>query len=241
MIGAAASDALDRIAALRRDLLHAYESGFEPLDSRIATPQARSMRSLDPLSVVAPADSYFVSADAHAAPRYSRDGSFRLVDGTLRFADGSPALGHSVSTPGSALGPLRVDPIDAAVGRVSAAGIDSDGTFAYTRTSVDPRSGTQRTERIAVGRLALARLPAGTRPVAIDATHVGIPAGTRPHLGVPGDGTFAPLTIHARDPGRLNFEAGLQRLQEAYLSFEALQSAYKTREGVEKTTLDLLK
>jgi len=84
-------------------------------------------------------------------------------------------------------------------------------------------------------------LPAGTRPVAIDATHVGIPAGTRPHLGVPGDGTFAPLTIHARDPGRLNFEAGLQRLQEAYLSFEALQSAYKTREGVEKTTLDLLK
>lgn len=240
MIAAAASDALDRIAALRKDLLHAYESGFEPHDPRIAATGSRSVRSLDPLSVVAPADTYFIADGGPGAAQYTRDGSFAVRDGALRFSDGRPVLGFALGERGGTLAPLRVDPIDAALGRAADARIESDGTFAYTRTSVDPRSGIARTDRVPVGRIALARFPAGTRLAAVDAKHVS-PSGVLPEIGTPGDAGFAPLATHARDPGRLNFEAGLQRLQEAYLSFEALQTAFMSGHTAAKTVMDLLK
>ncbi|MGB8204596.1 MAG: hypothetical protein WCE83_07950, partial [Candidatus Baltobacteraceae bacterium] len=128
-----------------------------------------------------------------------------------------------------------------ALGRVADPRIGADGTVSYPRTTVDPRGGERRSERVALGRLALARLPAGTQPVRLDATHVAAPAGVPVFVGVPADGTFAPLTTNARDRGRIDPAAGLQRLQEAYLAFEALQAEHMARLGTEKTTLDLLK
>jgi flagellar basal body rod protein FlgG len=241
MIDANMSDALGRIAARAQDVLHAYQGGFEPAahDATLAG-KAAFEASLDPLSVVAPEGTYFVVGGAAGRPpSYSRDGSFTFTDGTLRASDGSVVLG--TGTRGAQLGPLTIDPVDRALGQVSDERIEADGSVCYTRISVDPRTGARRTDRISVGRLALARFPAGTLPVRLDATHLAAPRGVTPHLGAPADGNFAMLTTHARDLGRLDLVAGLARLQEAYLSFEAIRAAGSAHGSVAKTTMDLVK
>ena len=67
------------------------------------------------------------------------------------------------------------------------------------------------------------------------------PAGIAPHVGVPADAAFAALTTHARDLGRLDVVAGIEKLNEAYRAFDALRAANHARGTVEKTTMDLLK
>jgi hypothetical protein len=92
-----------------------------------------------------------------------------------------------------------------------------------------------------VGRVALARFPAGTQPVRVDAVHVAAPAGVRAQVGVPGDGYFAPLVPHARDLGGVDIVAGLEKMREAYEAFDALRAAHQARGTLEKSALDLVK
>jgi hypothetical protein len=239
MIDAAMSDALNRIDARAQDVRHAYQGGFEPLERDTVAGAPYVEPSMDALSVVAPEGGYFVVADPVGAAAYSRDGQFSLADGVLRARDGAPALGFNAR--GGSLGPLRLDSVDRALGRVASARIESDGSVCYTRATIDPRTGKRRMERVSIGRIALARFPVGTLPVRIDPTHVGAPRGVSPHVGSPGDGNFPMLLTHARDMGRLDMLGGLARLQEAYLSFEALKAAREADDGVTKTTLGLLK
>jgi hypothetical protein len=239
MISAATSDALERIASRASDALSAYTSGFEPLRADAAANAPNPEKSLDPLSVVAPERSYFL-VEREGATRYTRDGAFTFEDGTLRGRDGAAVLGASPGERG-ALHPLALDPIDRALGRISDERVESDGAVSYARTTIDPRSGERRVERAAVGRVALARFPAGSQPVRLDATHLDAPRGVVPLVGNPSDGSFAPLRTYARDVGRIDLLEGLQRLQEAYLSFEALRAAQQARGGLDRTTLDLVK
>jgi flagellar basal body rod protein FlgG len=241
VIDPAVADAFARIGARQQDLLDAFRPGFEPRANDAAARAPQRVPSLDPLSVVAPEGAYFVSAGPDGKVRLSRDGSFRFAGGELRAADGALALGFPLGERRGAPVPLRVDPVDAALGRVADPRISADGTVSYLRTTVDPRGAERRSERVALGRLVLARLPAGTQPVRLDATHVAAPAGVAPLAGVPADGTFPPLVTNASDLGRVDPAAGLQRLQEAYLAFEALQAAHRARGGTEQTTLDLVK
>jgi hypothetical protein len=60
-------------------------------------------------------------------------------------------------------------------------------------------------------------------------------------LGRAGDNAFGSLTTFARDLGRLDPLAGLDRLEEAYLSFEAIRAAGAAHGGLERTALDLVK
>ncbi len=239
MIDATTADALSRVASRARDLLQAYRGGFEPAAGDATIRGTASAPALDPLSVVAPEGTFFVSRATSGAPLLSRDGTFGFVDGELRSSDGGVALGTTDAT--KTLRPLRIDPVDVALGRVTAPRIEADGSVCYTRSSFDPRNGERRSERVSIGRLTLTRLPAGTLPERIDATHVRAPRGVLPLVGHPSDGTFAPLTLHARDLGRLNVVAGLQRLAEAYLSLEALLSAHHARGGTDKAAMDLVK
>jgi hypothetical protein len=239
MISAATSDALERIATRASDVLAAYASGFEPQRADAATNAPSLERSLDPLSVVAPERTYFL-AERDGATRYTRDGAFTFEDGTLRAHDGAAVLGVSAGER-AAPHPLSIDPIERALGRVAGERVDSDGTVSYARTTIDPRSGERHVERVTLGRVALARFPAGTLPLRADATHLDAPRDVAPLVGHPADGNFAPLRTYSRDTGRLDLLAGLQRLQEAYLAFEALRSAQQARGGLERTTLDLVK
>lgn len=239
MIDPAVSAGLTRIEQRERDVVRAFEPGFVPERDDVArAPQI--VPSADPLGVVVSPGAYVVTPDASGRLTYSRDGAFALAGGELRSGDGRPVLGFAVGDR-TKLVPLRADPYDVALGRVANARVDRDGTFGYERSAVDPRTGERRIERIAVGRVALGRFPAGSQPERLDSTHVGPPTGARPQIGVPGDGSFAPLVTHARDLGRVSIVAGLDKLREAYVAFEALRAANHTRGGLEKTSMDLVK
>ncbi len=239
MIPQATADALARIAARARDVRHSFDPGFEPQDSSLARREIATTASLDPLSVTAPEGTYFLTGAAGDRLRFSRDGGFSFEDGALRSRDGSPVRGF-VTGSGEAV-PLRADPIDIALGRVSAPRIERDGSLVYERSFVEPRGGARRVERVVAGRVALARFPAGSQPVRADETHVGAPPGVPPAFGRPGEAGFGALQTFSRDLGRVDPVAGLERLSEAYMSFEAIRAAGAARGGLEQTAMDLLK
>jgi len=239
VIDPAVAGALDRIASRANDVRGAYRAGFEPAASDVAAP-ARVVRNEDPLSVSLPEGAFVASPGPSGELQYGRDGTLRIADGALAGPDGRPVLGFALGSRRS-LAALRFDPYDAATGRIANPRIDADGTVSYDRASVDPRTGTRRSERVAVGRIALARFPAGTQPERIDGVHVRPPSGVGARFGVPGEGGFAPLTTHARDLGRVDVLAGLERMKEAYVAFEALRAARHGRDGTAKIALDLVK
>jgi hypothetical protein len=136
--------------------------------------------------------------------------------------------------------PLRCDGVDVALGRVQRIRVEADGTLAYDRVSIDPRTGASENERVAVGRIALARFPAGTRTT-LTMGGVVPPSGVAPHVGKPGDGSFAPVETMRRENSRIDYDRSLDRLEEAYVSFDALQAAHKARGSFAKSAMDLLK
>jgi hypothetical protein len=239
MIDAGMSAALARVAPRERDVSGSYQPGFVP-ESNDVTRAPRAVATPDALSVAAPPGAYFLGADQSGKVAFSRDGAFGVVDGELRGPDGRPVLGFA---PGSrsALVPLRIDPYDRALGGARSASIDAGGTFGYVRTSVDPRSGERRVERVTVGKVAVARFPAGTQPVRIDAVHVAPPPGVKAQIGVPADGSFSALVPHARDVGGIDVIAGLEKMKEAYDSLDVLRAAHHARGALEKAALDLVK
>jgi hypothetical protein len=240
MIDPNVSNAFERLAARERDVVHAFEPGFEPEKADVAG-RAGVQPNADPLSTVAPDGAYFVAAGPGASVTLSRAGGFRVANGELRFASGDRAVLGFATDRRQSLVPLRVDPYDAALGRVADARVDADGTFCYTRSTIDPRTGERRSERVTIGRIALARLPAGTQPERVDATHVRAPHGVVPLVGMPADGRFGALVTQSRDLGRVDLLAGLERLREAYDDLEAIRAATRAHGSVERSTMDLLK
>lgn len=238
LISGATARALEDISVRERDVLEAYAPGAIPQRGDVAKPAALQQVS-DPLSVAPPDGSYFVTSDDRGRMLFTRDGSFSLHDGTLVDVQGRPMLGYARD--GSPLEPLRADPVDVALGFARTARIEADGTVTYERSTVDPRSGRRELQRQVLGRLALARFAPGTKLPAVDPQHVAAPLGVVPHIGRAGDGNFGTVTPFARESSGVDVDAGLQRLQEAYLALDAIRAAGKAQRGVEKTTMDLLK
>jgi flagellar basal body rod protein FlgG len=239
MLGTSTLDALQRIAERANDVLAAYRPGAFPVHGDVAA--ARDpLPVADPLSVAAPPDAWFVTGDGNGARTFTRAGTLHVgADGTVQTDDGADVLGFVDG--GTTLAPLRVPEPDRALGRAADARIASDGTVAYTRASIDPRTRARTLEAVALGRIALARFPAGSAPQRIDATHFSGVPGVVPHLGVPADGTFAPLATSARDRGNVDVDASLQKLTEAYVAFAAMQAARKAQGAGDKVVMDLLK
>lgn len=241
MIGASPVDAYERVLARAQDLRDAFRPGAIPLNDDVRAAPA-VVPSTDPLSVVPPPGAWLVTRSAGGARAYERDGTFSLADGVLRTPGGAEVLGYPAGDARGAVPvPLRVTPTDLALGRAANARIDGDGTVAYVRASIDPATGTRGVERVVLGRVALARFPAGTHPARLDSARVAAPAGVVPHLGTPADGTFPPLATASRDAGTIDVAAGVARLDEAYRAFEALGAAVRSRSHVDKTAVDLIK
>ena len=142
---------------------------------------------------------------------------------------------------GSPLAPLHANPLDAAMGCTRSASIEADGTVWYSRPAIDPRTGQKEQIRIAIGRVALARFPAGTQLAAVDAQHFSAPGGIVPHIGGASDGNFGPLTPHTIERSGVSVDLGLERLQDAYLALDAMRAASVADLGAQKTAMDLLK
>ena len=237
-VGAATARAFETICMREEDVLKAYTPGAFPKRGDVAKDATQQYVS-DPLSVAAPRDDYFVTSDDRGRPAFTRDGSFQCKDGALLDAAGRPVFGFRGDT--GALEPLRADAVDAALGFADGARIEPDGTVAYERTTVDPRTGARETQQRSFGRIALARFAPGTRLPQLDATHFAAGEGAVPHYGRPSDGNFAAVTPHRRESSAVDIDAGLQRLQEAYLALDALRAAHVAHGHTEKTAMDLLK
>lgn len=238
MINAAVENAFERIAQRAGDVERAFTPGAVPrFDDDGA--QASSRISSDPLSVAPPDDAYFVTADERGRRAYTQDGSFSLRDGRLVGTHGEPILGFIRD--GAPLSELHCDAVDVALGRVHGARVESDGTLVYDRAFVDPRTGLSDRQRVVVGRIALARFPAGSRLTNVAPERYLAPQGVTAHVGRPGDGAFAPVMPMRRENSRIDFDRSLDRLEEAYVAFDALQAAHKAQSASTKTAMDLLK
>jgi flagellar basal body rod protein FlgG len=238
VISAATAHAFQTVREREADVMRAYTSGAQPLRHDVAQPAVADF-TLDPLSATAPRDSYFVVADESARFSFTRDGAFGIRDGTLVDSSGRTVYGYR--TAGGALAPLRVGAVDVALGLSNDLRIEPDGNVTLSRATIDPRSGVRGVTRETIGRIALGRFAPGSALAQIDAAHFAAPPGVSPHLGRPADGNFAALTPNRRERSGIDIDAGLERLQEAYLAVDALRAAEVANRGVEKTAMDLLK
>ena len=230
--------ALDRITARADDVRRAFTPGSAPRSSDAASTSPGSDVTLDPLSVSAPADAYFLVRSADGRTAYTRNGVFSMRDGELVDAGGRNVLGISAS---GGVEPVRADPVDVALRRSSAYSIAQDGTLSYERTAIDPRTGARIVQRVNAGQLCLARFPAGSALASLDGTLLDAPAGVVPHRGLPGDGNFASLLPMRRERSHVDLDTSLVKLKEAYVAFDALQAAETARGKLSKTAMDLLK
>ena len=232
------ASSLSAIASRERDLRAAYTPGAIPQNNDVFRP-AREVRDLDATSASAPVGAYFVRRSVDGQRVYSRDGKIDVRADNVVDDRGYTVLGMIRGTQECV--PLRVDPIDAALGRVQNLRIDGNGDVRYDREVIEPRTGEQIHQPVLVGRIALARFPAGTLLQPTDANHGVAPNGVLPHIGSAGDGTFAPLALAQRLGSSIDIDRGLERLQDAYLTLDALQAAHQASGDVAKTTMGLIK
>jgi flagellar basal body rod protein FlgG len=230
--------ALDRIEERAADVRRAFTGGALPQRDDVATAAPVSYFTLDPLSVSAPAGAYFVTRDARGDLGYTRDGKFALRDG--RLVD---EAGNAVQRimPDGTLADLMLDPVDSTLARAGDERIESDGTLSYARGLVDPRNAGRQIQRLAVGRLALARFPAGTRMESSDGVTYRPPGGIGARVGVPGSGEMGALTPMHRDRSRIDVDRSLLRLKEAFMAFDALHAAESAKSNFGKTAMGLVK
>lgn len=231
--------ALDRIGERAADVRRAFVPGAIPSFDDVATGTSTSEFTLDTLSVALPADAYFVCHDAAGKIVYTRDGSFTLADGRLRTQDGLPVLGTAQADRG--LHELDLDTVDETLGRVRNVRVGDDGTLAYSRTVVDPRSGRREQQRVVVGRVAVARFPAATVLPTLDGARFTSPDGIVPYVGSPGEGGLPRLRPMQRQHSGVALDESLARLKAAYLAFDALSAAETAKGHFGKAAMDLLK
>jgi flagellar hook protein FlgE len=235
----ALSTALDRIGERAADVRLAFTPGAMPRFDDVANGAPSSTVTLDPLSTAPPDGAYFIVRGNDNEPLYTRNGSFRIERGILVDARGNPVLGARFT--GAPLGELRVDPVDEALGRAAGARIESDGTLWYARTAIDPRSGQREPQRVAVGRVALARFPAGSKLRSSTGESFAAPPSVVPHTGFAGEEAFGALQPMRRERSGVDLDESLARLKAAYVAFDALAAAEAAKGKLGKTAMDLLK
>lgn len=236
IVSPSAARALADIASRASDVMRAFTAGAVPLHTDSAV---QTLSTTDPLTIAAPNNAYFILLGDGGRQIYTRDGQFHLQDAILVDRHDQPLMGFKRE--GTSLQALRIDSVDAALHRAKDVRIETDGTVTYIRSLIDPRNVQKHDTRVALGRLALARFPAGSELLPYDATRGLAPHGVAPHIGRPADGNFEHVIPYARETSRPDVSDAIEKLCEAYLAFDALRSVQTVQGKVEKTTMDLVK
>ena len=239
MLSAGITHALESAERRGEDLRQVFTGGAQPNYADVIRDERAELTG-DPLSVVVPRGALLITGDAQR-PAYTRDGSLAVRDGVLVDSSGAPVLGFAAGDTSAIPRSLQVEKNDLLLDRVQDARVEPDGVFGYARTVVDPATAQLRTERVVIGTLALARFPAATNLHRVDATHVRGPSHLVPVVGTPNDGDFAPLRTQRHAVGRLDPDATVARLQDAYLALRALSAEERTRNAMIHGALDLVK
>lgn len=239
MLNASIARALESVERRGEDLRMVFSGGAQP-NYTDAVRAERQDVTADPLSVVLPADALLISGDPNR-PWYTRDGALHVREGVLCDSSGTQILGFRSGDSSGIPQPLAIEKNDVLLGRMQDLRMEPDGIFGYARTVVDPKTVETKIERVVVGRVALARFPAGTQLERIDATHARAPAQLVPFVGTPNDGNFSSLYTGRRAVGRLDPDAVVVRLQDAYMAMRALGAEERTRNAMIHGALDLVK
>ncbi|HEX5274445.1 MAG TPA: hypothetical protein VFW34_04150 [Candidatus Rubrimentiphilum sp.] len=228
LISDSTARALENVAARERELLRSLPAE----NATLGDPYAAQ------IPCETPQGTYFITRDETGGRLFTRSSGLYLNAGNITDANGRGILGYT--NPESALQPLHVDPIDASLGLAQNARVGSDGAVTYDRTVIEPATGGRTFQQLTIGRVAVARFPAGTR-LNGDDSYQTPPPGVAPHIGVPGAGGFPPLQQLSQMDKNGGLDSGLVRLQEAYLALDALRAAGVAQGSVQKTVMDLLK
>ncbi len=156
MIDADIGRVIDAFNQRAQDALGYNVPGYQPAFHDVLQRQVRSVKTFDPLSVVAPENTYFVIDNGDGSHSYSRGGDFRITQGRLVDRNGCAVLGYPNGMEKGTLAPITV-PADVPDGNVR---IANDGTISYVNAA------PSRSAAIALPDTAGHRTP----PLAVDQT-----------------------------------------------------------------------
>ena len=127
MIDAAIGNEIDTYNQRATDALGYGVPGYQPSFHDVLSTKVRSIKTMDPLSVVAPQNSYFIVDNGDGTHSYSRGGDFRVFQGQLVDRDGRAVLGYPNGVEKGTLAPITV-PANVPDGTIR---IAADGTVSY--------------------------------------------------------------------------------------------------------------
>lgn len=205
----------------------------------------RTAPSASALDVAIDGPGLFV-LDCSGQRRFARLGDFRVDQrGYLTNAAGARVLGFAADSSGepvSGLSALRVPPADMASHAYSSYSLDERGVFAGVNQRTDARSGRRLTNTIALGRIALAVMPAPERLALEGSTMLALTtAAGKPIIAPAGSAGISSLRAHALETGMVDLEGDLARLWAARRRAEFAQAVAASTDQNARTALGLVK
>ena len=178
--------------------------------------------------------------------RYARLGDFSVdASGYLTDGAGSRVLGFGVDANGepiSGAAELRVPPTDVASHRFASYSLDERGVFAGVAVRIDANTGRRVTSTTALGRLALAIVPAPERMRLDGETKLALtPAAGTPIVAAPGENGVAMLRTHCVESGMVDLGGDLARLWAASRRAEFAETIASASDQNSRTALGLVK
>jgi flagellar basal body rod protein FlgG len=182
MIDINCSSAMDRFNDRAADALGYGTPGYQPKFHDVLSSQVRSIKTFDPLSVVAPKNTYFVVDNGDGSRSYTRGGDFRLAEGQLVDREGRTVLGYPNGIEKGTLAPITLPP-GTPDGRVR---IASDGTVSYlgSATTLEPANGLARRSEFAPGQNGVIDPTTAFDSSEADALKTGLKQGLTPTPGL---------------------------------------------------------
>lgn len=205
----------------------------------------RTAPSASALDVAIDGPGLFV-LDCNGQRRYARLGDFRVDErGYLTNASGARVLGFAVDANGEAvrgLSALIVPAAEVASHAYSSYSIDEHGVFAGINQRTDARTGRRLTNTIALGRIALAVMPAPERLVLDGSTMLAPTAAAgKPLIAETASAGMSSLRPHALETGMVDLEGDLSRLWAARRRAEFAQAVAASNDQNVRTALGLVK
>jgi len=176
------SNAVDRVNDRADDALGYSTPGYQPKFHDVLNSQVRSIKTFDPLSVVAPEHTYFVVDNGDGSRSYTRGGDFRLAQGRLVDRNGRVVLGYPNGIEKGTLAPIRL-PLGTPDERVR---IASDGTVSYLSraTTGAPSNAEPRRSQLVPGVDALSASTRAFDSSEASAFKAGLKEGLTPTPGI---------------------------------------------------------
>ena len=217
--------AIDEVNSKAENALGYGTPGFQPDFHGVLAERQQSIKVNDPLSVSAPAKSFFISQDETGRQQYSRRGDFSIQDGVLIDGNHHAVLASGPQEDIAALSIIRIDP------SIDEKSVSIDGKGRVSALNM------QTKKRVVLGRLALAQFGFGT---VVD-RNGSASSGKPENIDFAGSAVIKRLKTSSRDVGSVDHMGAILDFGNAESTMEAAYSARKVIDSSQKTADDLIK